>query len=350
MSDDYSDDLQALRGAVRRYDTGGGVAPIPAPGGGYMDPTTGLPLPSYMMDPAAQQNQAIMQAQQYQAMMRASQQGQGQQQQSPPTPAPTPMPQATQATPAPAQAAAPSGAGSALTGALSNPFVGALLGAGLGALGGGRNGAIAGAIGGPMLGSNMANALNAAQAQDPNTSLAALSAKYLPLLAASYAGSMYRNPTAPQYGRPASQSASLQTPTPTGAPKPKPGSWYTYGQVPDYTLSPPGQAKGGMQRGEASSSLASAGEVAPSETGEPFIQGDGSGVEDRVPARLSPGEYVVPAHVVSALGDGSSEAGAKTLDRLQDNVRLRQGKQMAKDKHPRKMPPPEKVMDEDFEP
>jgi hypothetical protein len=327
MSDDYLDDLQALRGAVRRYDTGGGVAPIPAPGGGYMDPTTGLPLPSYMMDPAAQQNQAIMQAQQYQAMMRAAQQGQGQQPQ--PTPAPTPVPQASQATAAPAQGAAPSGAGSTLTGALSNPFVGALLGAGLGALGGGRNGAIAGAIGGPMLGSNMANALNAAQAQDPTTSLAALSAKYLPLLAASYAGSMYRNPTAPQYGRPASQSASLQTPTPTGAPKPKPGSWYTYGQVPDYTLTPPGQAKGGMQRGEASSSLASAGVRGPG-----HVVGEGDGTSDDVPAMLSTHEYIVDAPTVAALGNGSPEAGASKLDRMRENVRKDVGKKLVKGKQP----------------
>ena len=41
-----------------------------------------------------------------------------------------------------------------------------------------------------------------------------------------------------------------------------------------------------------------------------------NGTSDDVPANLSVGEYVIPADVVSALGNGSSEAGAKMLDRV----------------------------------
>lgn len=60
------------------------------------------------------------------------------------------------------------------------------------------------------------------------------------------------------------------------------------------------------------------------------VQGPGDGMDDRVPAKiketgedvlLADSEYVVPADVVSHLGNGSSEAGAKTLDSMLDRVR-----------------------------
>jgi hypothetical protein len=60
-----------------------------------------------------------------------------------------------------------------------------------------------------------------------------------------------------------------------------------------------------------------------------MIEGMGSGMDDQVlgmigsqqPVAVSPGEYIVPADVVSGLGDGSSDAGAKELDGLLDRVR-----------------------------
>jgi len=60
------------------------------------------------------------------------------------------------------------------------------------------------------------------------------------------------------------------------------------------------------------------------------VQGPGDGMDDRVPAKikesgedvlLADSEYVVPADVVSHLGNGSSEAGAKQLDAMLDRVR-----------------------------
>lgn len=60
------------------------------------------------------------------------------------------------------------------------------------------------------------------------------------------------------------------------------------------------------------------------------VQGPGDGMDDRVPAKiketgedvlLADSEYVVPADVVSHLGNGSSEAGAKALDSMLDRVR-----------------------------
>lgn len=52
-----------------------------------------------------------------------------------------------------------------------------------------------------------------------------------------------------------------------------------------------------------------------------LVPGAGHGQQDDVPAMLSSGEYVVDADVVAALGDGSTEAGAKVLDTLRQNVR-----------------------------
>lgn len=52
------------------------------------------------------------------------------------------------------------------------------------------------------------------------------------------------------------------------------------------------------------------------------VQGPGTGLDDSIPARLSVGEYVIPADVVSMMGDGSTEAGGKKLDELLTRVRM----------------------------
>lgn len=72
--------------------------------------------------------------------------------------------------------------------------------------------------------------------------------------------------------------------------------------------------------------------------GGQLLRGPGDGVSDdipaqigaRQPARLADGEFVVPARVVSELGNGSTDAGAKRLyammDRVQNNRRKSVGK------------------------
>ena len=60
-----------------------------------------------------------------------------------------------------------------------------------------------------------------------------------------------------------------------------------------------------------------------------FLQGGGDGMSDsipamigdRQPARLADGEFVVPADVVSHIGNGSSKAGAEKLYGMMDRVR-----------------------------
>lgn len=51
------------------------------------------------------------------------------------------------------------------------------------------------------------------------------------------------------------------------------------------------------------------------------VTGHGGGQSDKVDARLSPGEYVMDADVVSALGDGDTTAGSKALDVMRNNIR-----------------------------
>jgi hypothetical protein len=79
------------------------------------------------------------------------------------------------------------------------------------------------------------------------------------------------------------------------------------------------------------------------EGGQPrFLSGGGDGMSDSIKAningtqeaRLADGEFVIPADVVSHLGNGSSKAGAKRLYSMMDKVRTartgtkRQGKQI----------------------
>lgn len=78
-----------------------------------------------------------------------------------------------------------------------------------------------------------------------------------------------------------------------------------------------------------------------------MLKGPGDGMSDSIPAtigkkqpaRLADGEFVVPADVVSHLGNGSTDAGAKKLYAMMDKVRKartgnkNQGKQIKADKY-----------------
>jgi hypothetical protein len=78
-----------------------------------------------------------------------------------------------------------------------------------------------------------------------------------------------------------------------------------------------------------------------------LLKGPGDGMSDNIPAtisgkqpaRLADGEFVVPADVVSHLGNGSTEAGAKKLHRMMTQVRKartgnpKQGKQINPNKY-----------------
>jgi hypothetical protein len=83
----------------------------------------------------------------------------------------------------------------------------------------------------------------------------------------------------------------------------------------------------GSGSGMASGGIAGLG--APYAAGGKLLQGNGDGMSDSIPAdidgqrpaRLADGEFVVPADVVSHLGNGSTDAGAKQLYKMMDRVR-----------------------------
>jgi hypothetical protein len=72
-----------------------------------------------------------------------------------------------------------------------------------------------------------------------------------------------------------------------------------------------------------------------------LLKGPGDGVSDSIPAtigrknqpaRLADGEFVIPARIVSELGNGSTDAGAKKLYAMMDRVQRARGKTTGKNK------------------
>jgi hypothetical protein len=55
--------------------------------------------------------------------------------------------------------------------------------------------------------------------------------------------------------------------------------------------------------------------------GNRYVKGKGDGTSDSVPAMLASGEFVIPADVVSSLGNGDNDAGAQTLDEFLMTIR-----------------------------
>ena len=55
--------------------------------------------------------------------------------------------------------------------------------------------------------------------------------------------------------------------------------------------------------------------------GNRYVRGDGDGTSDSVPAMLASGEFVIPADVVSGLGNGDNDAGAHVLDQFMQAIR-----------------------------
>jgi hypothetical protein len=78
-----------------------------------------------------------------------------------------------------------------------------------------------------------------------------------------------------------------------------------------------------------------------------YLDGAGDGMSDSIPAtiegqqpaRLADGEFVIPADVVSHIGNGSSKAGSKQLYTMLDRIRkartghTKQGKEIKPQKY-----------------
>jgi len=109
-----------------------------------------------------------------------------------------------------------------------------------------------------------------------------------------------------------------------------PGLGYTYNQDDQQYVQQ--QASGGIS--DAGYNLGGYSD------GGRLLRGPGDGVSDsipamigkRQPARLADGEFVVPARIVSELGNGSTEAGARKLYAMMDRIQAARKKTVGKDK------------------
>jgi hypothetical protein len=96
---------------------------------------------------------------------------------------------------------------------------------------------------------------------------------------------------------------------------------------------PPGGKRGGQVRKMADGGITSLGGYSD---GGQLLRGPGDGVSDNIPAsiegrqpaRLADGEFVFPARIVSEIGNGSTDAGAKRLYAMMDAIENRRKKSM----------------------
>ena len=105
-------------------------------------------------------------------------------------------------------------------------------------------------------------------------------------------------------------------------------------QGPQYPMQGVAHADGGVMN------YAMGGQLGGYSDGGQLLKGPGDGVSDdipaqignRQPARLADGEFVVPARIVSELGNGSTDAGAKRLYAMMDRIQKNRGKTVGKGK------------------
>jgi len=129
----------------------------------------------------------------------------------------------------------------------------------------------------------------------------------------------------------------------TRYPEPDDGDMSTIGAHQSVSTGPQYPMQGTMNQYAAGGGV---GHLGGYSDGGRMLKGPGDGMSDDIPAtiagkqpaRLADSEFVVPADVVSHLGNGSSDAGAKKLYAMMDRVRQartgtkKQGKQIKADK------------------
>lgn len=128
-----------------------------------------------------------------------------------------------------------------------------------------------------------------------------------------YSSGQVQNPQVSQLGTPVNYF------NPTYTPYSTPQQWAHGGSV--------GMATGGIS------------DLGGYSDGGRLLKGPGDGVSDSIPAsiadkqpaRLADGEFVVPARIVSELGNGSTEAGARQLYSMMDRVQKARKKTVGKD-------------------
>jgi len=159
--------------------------------------------------------------------------------------------------------------------------------------------------------------------------------------------------TAPKYGAPKQEKYSGPLSKFRYDPANYTPRFYAEGGIAGLNQGPLDQNQGPIMVGGPSSNMqtmaAGGSTLGGYSDGGRLLKGPGDGMSDNIPARigrkqparLAEGEFVVPADVVSHLGNGSTDAGAKQLYAMMDKVRHartgnpHQGKQI----NPRKYMP-----------
>jgi hypothetical protein len=112
----------------------------------------------------------------------------------------------------------------------------------------------------------------------------------------------------------------------------------SYGDSDEDSYDYQGMANGGMIPQYAMGGLGSLGGYSD---GGRLLKGPGDGVSDSIPAmigtkkqpaRLADGEFVIPARIVSELGNGSTDAGARKLYAMMDRIQKARRKTVGKNK------------------
>ena len=205
-------------------------------------------------------------------------------------------------------AAIPTG-GASLLGALG-------MAGGLGAGAAGALGTLGGAIGAGLIGDSLKNKSSATE------SASELKKRTAERVKNQY---MFAPPTTPRYSindqlQYDSEGNVLPQIDPLGRQK----NWYSTGY-----------AKGGLTEAQAKETVLAylarmqAQQQPQGMAHGRMVKGSGTGLSDSIPARignqpvaLADGEYVIPADVVSMMGDGSTDAGGRTLDQIVAKVRM----------------------------
>lgn len=108
----------------------------------------------------------------------------------------------------------------------------------------------------------------------------------------------------------------------------KTGNWLKYYDNPSFS----GAALPMKKGGQVPHMIIESEEIIATPNKGKFLKGHTKGQDDQIDAALSDGEFVIPADVVSHIGDGNSTAGGKEFYKLIKNVRKSKGM-------PNKLPP-----------
>lgn len=172
------------------------------------------------------------------------------------------------------------------------------------------------------------------------TSAEVVSADYEPRTE-PYSGNMVRMAPGGSVDKKKKKKASLTTAAKLAAMDPHEAAVAGLGNAMYHSQMPNDVARGlqpTMNLGDLN--LAEGGHLGSYSDGGRLLKGPGDGVSDDIPARigkhqparLADGEFVIPARIVSELGNGSTDAGARKLYAMMDKVQASRKKSIGKGK------------------